>query len=98
MKARPLINRRVILTPRAFAELVIWELPAPLAGSPHRFKYRLALVADAVCVVRCDNEGGKGDHVHAGGCERSYRFESIDGLIADFQAHVRRWLDDHGHS
>ena len=42
MKARPLVNRRVILTPRVFAEQVIWEVLAALAGSSHWLKYRLA--------------------------------------------------------
>ena len=98
MKARPLVDRRVILTPRVFAELVIWEVPAPLAGSSHRLKYRLALVADGSCVVRYDNEAGKGDHLHVGDAETLYQFKDVDGLIADFQAHVRRWLDEHGNS
>jgi hypothetical protein len=32
------------------AEIVIWKVPRPLKGSVHRFKYRLALVVDDVCV------------------------------------------------
>ncbi len=98
MKARLIMDRRIVLTPSAFAELVIWEVPAPVAGSQHRFKYRLALVADSACVVRFDNEAGKGDHTHAGETERPYRFTTVDGLIADFRTHVERWLDEHGNS
>ena len=96
MKARSLINRRVILKPTVYAELVIWETPAPVVGSYHRIKYRLALVANGVCVVRYDNEAGKGDHAHIDGTERSYRFDNVDGLIADFMAEARKWLDEHG--
>jgi Family of unknown function (DUF6516) len=33
---------------------------------PYRFKYRLALVADGICVLRYDNETGKNDHRHRG--------------------------------
>ena len=95
MKARPLVDRRIVLTETVFAELVLWELPAPLAGSPHRFKYRLALVAGGACVLQYDNEAGKGDHLHDEGGERPYRFGGVDGLIADFMADARRWLDEH---
>lgn len=95
MKALPLMNRRVPLTPTAFAELVIWELPEPIAGSLHRYEYRLALVVEGACVVRYDNESGKGDHVHVGGTERAYPFSGCDRLIADFEFDARRWLDEH---
>lgn len=98
MNARPIMDRRIVLTPTAFAELVVWEVPEPLAGSNHRYKYRLALVGNGVCVLRFDNEAGKGDHIHVGGAERPYRFTDVDGLIADFRTHVGRWLDEHGNS
>jgi len=35
-----------------------------LAGSVHSFKYRLAHVVRGVCVLRDDNEAGRGDHRH----------------------------------
>ncbi len=50
-------------------ELVIWRVPTPLRGSAHLFKYRLALIVDDVCVLRYDNEAGKGDHRHIGNRE-----------------------------
>ena len=83
------------MAPKVFAELVLWEVPAPLAGSSHGYKYRLALVADGVCVLRYDNEAGKGDHRHVEEVEQLYRFEGVDRLVADFMADVRRWLDEH---
>lgn len=98
MKARSLIDRRVILTPTVFAELVLWEVPTPIAGSSHGYKYRLALVAGGACVLRYDNEAGKGDHIHLGAEERPYRFQGIDRLLADFETDARRWLDEHGNS
>ena len=66
MDAELLLKRRIILAESVFAELVIWRLPRMLPGSTHPYKYRLALVADGICVLRYDNEAGKGDHVHRG--------------------------------
>ena len=42
MKAAVLMRTRLIASELAFAELVLWQLPKPLASSTHRFKYRLA--------------------------------------------------------
>jgi hypothetical protein len=50
MKATSLISRRVAVANGVFAELVLWQLPSPAKGSAHSYKYRLALVADGVCV------------------------------------------------
>lgn len=74
------------------AELVIWELPAPVRGSIHKFKYRLALIADGVCVLRYDNEAGKGDHRHIGNREFAYDFVDVDQLEVDFWEDAQRWL------
>ena len=67
-----------------FVEIVIWRLDRPVRGSIHKFKYRLALVADSVCVLRYDNEAGKGDHRHIGRAENSYQFADPETLLADF--------------
>ncbi|MSO30351.1 MAG: hypothetical protein EXQ48_05315 [Acidobacteria bacterium] len=98
MKAVPLLRRRTVFSETAFAELVLWQLPKPVAGSTHRFKYRLAYVVDSVCVVRYDNEVGKGDHRHFGGKESAYAFETPDKLIADFQRDIARWNRENRHS
>lgn len=94
MRARLLVDQRIILSDHEFAELVIWELPAPLHGSAHDLKYRLAFVVNGECVLRYDNEAGKGDHRHAGGEERAYRFESIEKLLADFERDIAGWRDE----
>ena len=98
MKARELFNRRVPVTEQTFAELVLWELPEPLAGSKHRYKYRLAFVAAGVCVLRYDNEAGKGDHKHVRGRELKYRFVSVDKLVADFFEDVKRWRNENSNN
>lgn len=97
MRARLLADRRVVLSETAFTELVLWEVPAPVRGSTHSYKYRLAFVVRGVCVLRYDNEAGKGDHVHRGDREYPYRFVDPDQLIADFHADVRNWLDANRH-
>jgi len=44
----------------------------------------LALVVKGECVMRYDNEAGKGDHKHIGDTEFDYEFTDIDQLLADF--------------
>jgi hypothetical protein len=61
MPANLVLKSRVVLGAKRFADVVIWQLPAPLPGSTHPYKYRLAFVVDKVCVLRYDNEAGKGD-------------------------------------
>ena len=64
MKAQLLLKQRLVLSESTFAEIVIWQLPAPLEGSAHDYKYRLAYVVNGDCVLRYDNEVGKGNHLH----------------------------------
>jgi hypothetical protein len=93
MRARLLLRERLILREDRFADIVIWQVPVPVRGSPHRYKYRLALVIDGVCVLRFDNEAGKGDHHHLGEQEVPYRFVNPEQLVDDFWEAVRRWRD-----
>ncbi len=98
MKATELLRTRVALTEGAFAELVLWRVPTPVPGSTHGFKYRLAYVVNGTCVVRFDNESGKGDHRHFNTRERRYPFETPEKLLADFQADIARWNRENRHS
>ena len=98
MKAMLLLRTRIVYSQTAFAELVLWQVPKPVAGSAHPFKYRLAYIVDSVCVVRYDNEVGKGDHRHFGGRESSYSFETPDKLVADFERAIARWNRENPHS
>ncbi|SNB46497.1 DUF6516 family protein [Geobacter sp. DSM 9736] len=91
MKAELLLNERHIVSEAAFVEMVVWRLPSPLSGSHHNFKCRLALVVDGRCVVRYDNEAGKGDHKHLGGEEASYAFTTSQALLDDFWRDVDNW-------
>lgn len=98
MKAVALLRTRIAYSETAFAELVLWQLPKPLPGSSHFFKYRLAYVVDGVCVIRYDNESGKGDHRHYGDTETRYRFVDPDRMIRDFQQDIERWNHENSHS
>jgi hypothetical protein len=98
MKATELLRTRVALAEDAFAELVLWRVPTPVQGSTHAFKYRLAYVVNGTCVVRYDNESGKGDHRHFNTRERPYTFETPEKLLADFQADMARWNRENRHS
>lgn len=91
MKAQCWLKVRQPAGDNAFAEIVIWQLAAPLPGSMHPFKYRLAYVVSGVCVVRYDNESGKGDHKHIGKQETPYDFVDIDTLLDDFWRNVDQW-------
>jgi hypothetical protein len=91
MKAVQLVRSRITFSAGAFAELVLWQVPEPVRGCAHRFKYRLAYVVDGVCVLRYDNEAGKGDHRHFGGEESPYELSTPGQLVADFQRDIARW-------
>ena len=94
MKATQLLRTRVVYSENAFAELVLWQLPKPLKGSAHNYKYRLAYVVDGECVLPYDNETGKGNHRHYAGRESKYSFSTPERLIADFQRDIKRWNDE----
>ena len=88
MKAGLLLRERHQIADECFVELKVWHVPRPVRGSAHRYKYSLAYVVRGVCVVRYDNEAGKGDHRHVGGRETAYRFSTIDRLLDDFWSDV----------
>lgn len=98
MKATELFRQRIIFAENRFAELVLWRLPKPAVESRHSFKYRLAYVVNEVCVLRYDNEAGKGDHRHWNGEEGEYEFSDPEQLLADFQSDIERWDDENGNS
>jgi hypothetical protein len=90
-KAVLLLEERRAIGEDRFVELVVWQVPQPVRASKHLFKYRLALVIDGLCVLRYDNEAGKGDHRHVGTVELPYAFTTPEQLYADFMADVANW-------
>ena len=91
MKAARLLDERHVVAANAFVELVVWRIGDRSTGSRHDFKYRLALVVDGQCVLRYDNESGKGDHRHIGEKELPYVFTTAQRLLDDFWSEVDRW-------
>ncbi|MEW6187958.1 MAG: DUF6516 family protein [Thermodesulfobacteriota bacterium] len=91
MKAIELIRARIAFSESSFAEVLLWHLPTPLEGSMHNYKYRLAYIVRGECVLRYDNEIGKGDHRHFGEEEIAYVFTTPEQLIDDFQKDIARW-------
>lgn len=98
VKATELLRQKIVYSENSFAELVLWRVPEPLPGSSHSFKYRLAYVVNGECVLRFDNEAGKGDHRHVDGKEGPYAFVSPEKLLSDFQRAITRWNHENGHT
>ncbi len=92
MKAESLRQDRYELVTNVVAELVAWKVDPPVPGSLHGYKYRFVLIAAGVCVLRYDNEAGKGDHRHVGAREFGYRFVGLGDLEVDFWRDVEEWL------
>ena len=88
MKAVLLLDERHVVAENAFVELVVWRVPRPVLSSSHLFKYRLAFVVDGECVLRYDNEAGKGGHKHVGGQQSAYSFRGFERLLSDFWSDV----------
>jgi hypothetical protein len=94
MKPILLIDDRIVFSEDSFAEIVLWSLHSFVEGSSHRYKYRLAYIVRKVCVVRYDNERGKGDHRHYGSEELPYAFVGPKELVIDFMRDIERWNNE----
>ena len=86
-----LLEERRDIAEDRFVELVVWQVPQPVRDSKHWFKYRRVFVINGLCVLRYDNEAGKGDHRHVSAVESPYTFTTPEQLYADFMADVTNW-------
>ena len=91
MDAKLMLKERHAISEDAFVEMVVWQLPSPIVGSRHAFKYSLAFVVNGRCVLRYDNERGKGDHKHVGEEQISYVFTTPQALLNDIWNDVDNW-------
>jgi hypothetical protein len=91
MKATLIAKAKEVRDDGSIVEIVIWELPAPVLPCTHEYKYRLYYGTNGICIIRYDNERGKGDHCHRGGQEEVYVFTTIDQLLLDFEQDVNQW-------
>ena len=91
MKAELLLNERHQVSADAFVQLRVWRVQQPGPGSGHDLRYALAYVGAGTCVLRYDNEAGKGDHRHLGPIEMAYGFTTPAKLLEDFWSDVDQW-------
>jgi len=62
MQAKLIYQEKYVYTDGTIREMVLWQLPQKTTENPHGLKYRLYYgLGDGTCVVRYDNETGKGD-------------------------------------
>ena len=90
MKARLLHRSKSVLSDGAIVEMVIWDVPVPVVGSRHGYKYSLFYGRDGRRIVGFDNERPKGDHCHLDGEEHAYAFSSVEALMADFMREIEK--------
>lgn len=93
MKAVLAFYDKQILPDGAIVEMKIWQLTKPMRGSAHKLKYSLFYGLPGKRLVAYDNEplnGDTGDHRHFESEESTYNFRTVEKLIADFLADVRR--------
>ena len=90
MKARLVHREWMAFDDGAIVEMVIWEVPTPVEGRAHSYKYRLFYGYAGSRVVGYDNERPKGDRRHVDGIEEPYLFTSPEELIREFIAEVTR--------
>jgi hypothetical protein len=95
MSAQLLFRDKYIYADGAIREMVIWRLPEADSERAHGLKYSLYYGHSGNCLVRYDNERGKGDHRHAGDQETPYDFTSVEQLIQDFRGDIERLRGDH---
>ena len=80
MTAELIEKSRMVIDDATFREVVPWHLPAPVPDCEHPFKYRLALVMKGECVLRYDNERGKGRSPSRWGVEKPFTSTSLEAL------------------
>lgn len=90
MKAVPILRTKQVWPDGTLVELAVWRLPEATPERPHGLKYRLYCGRAGRCLVRYDNEAGKGDHRHYGAAQAPYRFTTLAAALEDFRADVRR--------
>jgi hypothetical protein len=90
MKAGLLIDRREIFLTGPSLKSRGGASPDPCVG-----RFTVSSI-DGVCVLRYDNEAGKGDHRHDGNVESVIVFSNPRQRLKDFQNDVERWNDENG--
>ena len=75
-------------------EMIVWRLGKPVPGCRHLFKFRLYFGTDnGECIVRYDNERGKGVHKQIRGTEFPYISRTLEASFTDFLADIETILN-----
>lgn len=88
MAAILILEDRLVFPDGAIMTVRIWQVPAPVPPSTHRFKYSLFYGRPGMRIVGYDNERGKGDHKHLEHREIAYEFTTWEALLEDFLSDV----------
>lgn len=95
-KAKLIYRSKLIYPDGAIREMVIWQLPQKTPERLHALKYRLYYGdSRGNCLIRYDNETGKGDHKHVKGEEYPYNFTDVKELVDDFQYEINQLRGGH---
>lgn len=90
MKAKLIYREKYVYADGAIREMVLWQLPEKITDKQYSLKYRLYYgLPDGTCLVRYDNEPGKGDHRHFQDKEEPYNFMDVETLVADFLLDIK---------
>jgi hypothetical protein len=88
-RAKLVFRAKKVYPDGCIREMVLWQLPSETPDRPHGLKYRLYYgTPNGKCLVRYDNERGKGDHRHIAGSQEPYAFQDVQTLVADFQQDI----------
>jgi hypothetical protein len=91
MKVTLVIDHKMVFPDGTILQMMIWHLPEAGTERPHGLKYRFYYgLSDGTCVVRYDNEHGKGNYRHYGDREEPYQFVDIEALSTDFLSDVAK--------
>ena len=91
MMAKLIYREKFIYEDGAVREMDLWQRPRKSAEKPNALNCRLYYrLSDGTCIVRYDNETGKGDHRHLRGKEEVYPFKGVETLVADILGDIER--------
>lgn len=97
-KATVVAHEKRVLPNGLMIERVIDPWPAPTTERPPGYKHRWYCGGSkGCCLVRYDNETGKGDHGHRQGQEYPCLFVSLARLLADFDHDVDQAAPEDSH-
>ena len=95
-KAKLIFHLKRIFDNGSISEIKLWQVPSPVCGSGHTFKYSLFYGRPGERWIGYDNEAGKGDRRHYADEEGDDIFTSPEQLMADFLADVAAWQKTKG--